>query len=611
MENKPDSKLNNTNEDMSRDVKNCAEAKECSNVQTEARQRGRTAGSDNIADGDDIGFSTNKAGHEPENAVASDGTAAAKTRHLRAGAVAALIIVTALIVTLIAGSIVLSGRRTSAAEKNKADRFAQSLAATLSKKGQENVEKQFWNGYNIKNSGKFSGLMFDVTDDYENYGPADSSFSILKKDGENELPSYGDVRRYAITGAKYQDRTYDVAIEYDPSDYEDDSSEDAKSYNVNSFPDVKSLSSEKTAVVNPESAYLTFDTDANGEYEYDSLSGNFKYKGSSLEDTAVEQFYAKYTSFYENAVSTVNSYLSQNGFDSAHMLKGSDFIQSSAKDSKETSMKKSISRNTTLYAYKSGDGTAFRSNVVFTLSDVTEIGMPNVVTDALSTRLQGSTITQIQHDGTSLTRQAGATDISAAISALQPQIQALWNSATTTAALQVQFMVYESDKSFDSLDSIYLMYYPLRLSEWESDMISIDISGIRSDYSTDDKLNLYIVPQIGLLSNETGMPFGSIQGAEYIAPKLAGGTITYGGGGLADTSVSVANAGTLFDMTRIRVNYLKGWFRTLAAADMNDSIVAKSSPQDIVYDLKISVYKSSDGRFSDKDLITTRRVSLT
>ncbi|MGI6206378.1 MAG: hypothetical protein ACOYJI_07170 [Anaerovoracaceae bacterium] len=547
----------------------------------------------------------------PEAATSEQDSVSAKrsSDKLRFGAIIAVIAAVVMLIVLIAGSSVISDKRASAADKEKADLFAQNLTDTLTQKSQERVEKQFWKGYTIKDSGIYEGLMFDITDDYSSYGPSDENFSILGKDGEYELPSYGDVRRYSIVGAKYDGNTYDVSIEYDPSDYESSSSdEDSKAYNANNFPDTKSLSSDSTAIINPESAYLKFDTSSDGEYEYDDTTQSFKHEGSSLEQTAVDNFYAKYTTFYENAVSTINSYLTQNGYDSSHMLRGSDFIQSSAKEAKESELKKSITRDTTLLAYESGDGVAFRSNIVFTLTDVTQIGIPQTVTDTLRSRLQGATITEIQADGTSVSRTAESADISAAVSTLEPQIQSLWNDATSSSELQEQFVAYQSDNAFSSLDNIYLMYYPLKVSEWEDDTINIDISAVRDRYKTDGKLNLYIVPQLGLLSSES-VPYDSIQASDYIAPDLKGGTITYGENGLADNAVSVENSGTLYDMARIRINYIKGWFRTLAAADTNDSVVAENDSQDIIYNLTVGIYESSGGKFSDSDLITTREVS--
>ncbi|MDD7409544.1 MAG: hypothetical protein SOV71_00070 [Anaerovoracaceae bacterium] len=531
-----------------------------------------------------------------------------ESRGLKLGAVISVIVLAAVAAALIAGAFAASGKRADAAEKQQADAFARELTETLENKGQDRVEKQFWKGYDIKNKGIFDGLMFDIVDAYDKYGPSDKKFSILNKDGEYEIPNTGEIRRYSIVGAKYKGEKYDVSVEYDPSGYGKDADKSSRAYNVNEFPDTGSLSAESTAVINPESAYLTFDTDSSGNYEYDSTTESFKHKGSSMEQSAADKFYTKYTTFYENAVAEADTYLAQAGIDSSHMLSGADFIQPEKKAEKTAEMKKSISRDTTLLAYGSGEGVGLKSNVVFTLADPTQIGMPQTVMSALQTRLQGATITQLQEDGTMASRTVTAEDINAITSAVQPQIQALWNDSTSSSSLQEQFTVYESDNSFTELKNIYLMYYPLKISEWESDTVNIDISAVNGKYKSDKKLDLYIVPQLGLIASKT-VPYDAVQASDYIAPELNGGTVAYGQNGMAETSVSVANPGTLFDMNRIRVNYIKGWFRTLAAADMRDSVVAENGSQDIIYDLKVGIYRSSGGRYAGKDLITTRETS--
>ena len=112
------------------------------------------------------------------------------------------------------------------------------------------------------------------------------------------------------------------------------------------------------------------------------------------------------------------------------------------------------------------------------------------------------------------------------------------------------------------------------------------------------------MPQLGLLaSGKTA--YKNIQASDYIAPKLEGGDISFD---YSSRTATVKNQGTLFDMNRIRVNYVKGYMRTLAAADMNDSITKNTDPEDILYTLQVKIYKASQGRFSKGDYIAESSV---
>jgi hypothetical protein len=166
-------------------------------------------------------------------------------------------------------------------------------------------------------------------------------------------------------------------------------------------------------------------------------------------------------------------------------------------------------------------------------------------------------------------------------------------------------MVYESDRSFTNLENIYLMYYPLRNGQWKSDTISIDISKMRTLYKKTNKLNLYVVPQLGLLASSK-TAYEQIQASDYIAPKLGGGEILFDG---SSRTMSVKNEGALYDIPRIRVNYVKGYMRPLAALDMTDSITGKTDPKDILYALNVKVYKASKGKFPEGNFITESSVT--
>ena len=516
----------------------------------------------------------------------------------------------------------LHDARAAETKQTRAEDFAESLLDTLQSMGQERVESQFWNGLSfIAPSGSasvYNGMPFSIVDNYDRIGPADRQFRILSGETGVKLPGNGEIQRYAILGTEYQGTTYDVQIQYDPSGYGADSESDSHAYNVNNFPDTGTLTSDTTAIISPEGAYVRFPVNADGSYEYDSIAQQFRSENLTLESSAVDNIYMKRSTFYEEAVAIVNSTINDTEIHNWRKLIGTSFYDSSDKSQKMEELKKYITRNTIILAEGGEGNVKITSSVLFKLTEPSFVGDPEKIISALPGMFASATVIVpkeeevIAEDGTvtkveTLVEEPVPQErVDELVKALKERIQELYEQATSDEACTEQFMVYESDHPFLKLDNIYLMYYPLRNGQWKSDTISIDISQVNKLYNKDHKLNLYVVPQLGLLSSGKKAAYDNIQASDYIAPKLEGGQISFDH---SSRTATIEHQGTLFDLARIRVNYVKGFMRTLAAADMKDTIMKNTDPEDILYTLQVKLYKASQGSFEDRDYILESSVT--
>ena len=515
----------------------------------------------------------------------------------------------------------LHDARAAETQQSKAEDFAETLLDTLQSMGQERVESQFWNGFScIAPSGEasvYNGMPFSVVDSYDRIGPVDRQFRILSGKAGSKLPGNGEIKRYAILGTEYQGTGYDVQIQYDPSGYGSDSESDSHAYNVNNFPDTRTLTSDTTAIISPEGAYVRFPVNADGSYEYDNISQQFRSESLTLESSAVDNIFMKRSTFYEEAVAIANSTINDTEIHNWRKLIGTSFYDSSDKSQKVQELKKDITRNTIILAEGGEGNVRITSSVLFKLTNPSFVGDPEKVISALPGMFTNATVIvpkeveETAADGTvtkveTLVEEPVSQErIDELVSALTDRIHELYEQATSDEACTEQFLVYESDHPFLKLDNIYLMYYPLRNGQWKSDTISIDISQVNRLYNKTQKLSLYVVPQLGLLaSGKTA--YENIQASDYIAPKLEGGKISFDH---SSRTATIENQGTLFDLARIQINYVKGYMRTLAAADMKDTITKHTDPEDILYTLQVKLYKASQGRFEDRDYIMESSVT--
>lgn len=530
-----------------------------------------------------------------------------KNQFLRITSLAVMILTVFLMIAMILAAAGVHDAKIAAQQKDDAEDFAVALVRSLQSKGLQRVQSQFWDGYRYLDeegeASRFDGIPFTILDDFKQAGPADKTFSILKKNEKKSLssiPGTGKVQRYAILDASHNDKKYDVQIEYDPSGYGQESRSDAHAYNKNSFPSAGSLTSDTTAVINPEGAYVSFASDSSGSFKYDDVAQQFKSETRTMEISAMDKMYARRATFYEQAAALINSNMASTEVHNWQQIKGSAFYTTDDKNERIPELKKSTTRNTIIYASGVNGAVSVKSCVQFCLTDESFVGDPKAVIDALPGIFTNATVTVLAEDGTETEEPVPETRVTALKKLLEDQVRNLYKQSTTREALTEQFMVYESDHAASTLENIYLMYYPLRNSEWKRDTISLDFSAIRKQYSKENRLNLYVVPQLGLLIDKK-TSYDTIQAADYIAPKLAGGQITFGG----DTDlVSIEGLGTLYDIPRVRVHYIKGFMKNLAAADMKDSLTEKTDPNDIIYQLNVKVYKASNGCFRDGELIT-------
>lgn len=573
-------------------------------------------------------------------------------KSMRIPAIAAVIVLTVFAIAAISVGVHAHIAHKAEKAEMKAGTFAESLADTLQSRGRQHVTDQFWNNYKYRDeNGRlkvYDGLMFSLVDDYDSYGPSDGHFRIIGKNKGVKIPREGDTQRYTVLGTGYRGSSYDVQISYDPSDYSGKSVKDARAYNVNDFPDTSALSGDSTVVVNPEGPYVTYDKDEKGSYEYDDETDSFKSSHSSMEESAVDEFYGKYATFYNDACELVNDAFRKAGVDSAHRIRVSDFYSQGDRENKKKDMRSLIARETVIHAEGEKNDISVTSDVLFRLTDSSQLGNPQNIIAAIPSVLAGATVAQPAADaadsaaeqetvagaegqeqgqtagqsddqtdqaGGSTSQDAGSAavpisqeQINSLTGTLSAQIQDLWQKTSSAPELTVQYKVYSSDSSFNNLENVYLMYCPLEKGKWKSDTVDVDISDIKDLYNSGNKLDVYVVPQLGLLATDK-MPYDSIQASDYISPKITGARAHYNGqGGLSGDVTSISSYGSLFDMTRIRINYLRGWLDKIAAADMKDDVVAKSGSQDVTYKLTVKVYRASDGSFPEKDRLAVKSV---
>ena len=540
---------------------------------------------------------------------------------LRVTSLTLIVITVILAIAAILTGTALHDARASEVQQNKAEDFAEMILDTLQSMGQKRVESQFWNGYSYTDQtgtlSVYNGEPFSIVEQYDQMGPADGQYQLVPAEKGEKIPVTGDVQRYAILGTQYEGSGYDVQILYDPSGYGEDSESESHAYNVNNFPDTGTLTSDATAIISPEGAYVRFPVGADGSYEYDNLSQQFRSEAITLESSALDNIYVKRSTFYEEAVAIVNSTINDTEIHNWRKLIGTSFYDSSDKSQKIKELQKKISRRTVILAEGSEWSVKITSSVLFKLTDPSFIGDPQALINALPGMFTDATVTVpkeeevLQEDGTVVKVQTLVEEPvpqerrDELIKALTDRINELYEQAASEEGCTEQFMVYETDHPFLKLENIYLMYYPLRNGQWKNDTISIDISRVSRLYGKDHKLNLYVVPQLGLLaSGKTA--YENIQASDYIAPKLEGGEISFDH---ASRTASVNRQGTLFDLNRISVNYVKGYMRKLAAADMKDSIMKNVDPEDILYTLQVKIFKASQGRFSEGDYIAGSSVT--
>ncbi len=540
--------------------------------------------------------------------------AVTESKALRNGAAVAAVAAAILLVVAFFTGITAAHRHSEEEKITAADIFAEALSNTMAEKGSSRVMSQFWSGYSVLKNGEasvFDGLAFDLTDSFEEYGPADEQYVILSDQEDQVQPETGETQRYIITGAEDdQGDLYDVQIEYNPEPYNEDttiSSSASHAYNQNEFPDLNSMNRKETVVIEPEASYVSFETDENGEYIYDEESGRYQTsKDSTMEESALDAFYNDYISFYVKSCETINSYLDELQVDDSHRISAKEFTATTSESDKKASIRQKTGRRTAVQVTSS---TNVEASVIYTLTDSSEIGNPTAVLDTLRTDLFGAYLPSMDEQGNLVQIPITPEGITSIVDALRPQIMNLWNSASSASALQKQYRVYESDNNVSSLENIYLMYTPLRRGFWQSDVLNLDLSQAPVSYNTGHRLQLYLVPQIGEESSRS-RPYNSIQASDYLSLELKGGTIRYDEADfMSGHTVTLTSENALYDLNRVSVHYLKGYTALPAAADSDASIVSRLDSQDIIYQLTIRVYRHADTSFRKSDFLTERTIS--
>lgn len=500
----------------------------------------------------------------------------------------------------------------NASEASYAQSYGQQVLEALKSYGASSVDNQF--------RGKED---FDITDlaAGASEGVADSSFRIQSSPDEFV---HGDVRHYSILGGTDGSRTYDVQITYDPTDYSQTELDEhgklvgagATSFDINSFPDASVFSSDTTVVIDPGSTYMVYDT-RSGSYVYDTEKD--RYSGSrstSYEEIALNGYYSMYVSLYQRMCDVMNDIMTTERFNlpSDYYISASDIgIYSMSK------MKAALAKNLTRRTGILIDGRDGNLNVTASLIfdvDLTALGdsfgSDAAIESAIREHVSGNLI---RNDGEPMS-QAMKEELGGKMwDAASAELSAFFTE--NAAGLDLEYSICQST-SMNDLERIYLMYDPLLRSKWSKndDTICVYISddGDTAGESIlekfrDRKLELYIVPQIGLAKMDSGVK--ELQSTNYVKPKLTFCKIE--SDEHQQMTLDLSDRWNGFANT-IHINYMENYLNlsgsgvSAGSGGASSSIVAREeSGIEVIYRVTVSVYEHADSTsqaFKSEPLVT-------
>ena len=572
--------------------------------------------------------------------------------------IVSMLIMSLVVVPLVNNFVVVSRTNVKARQVKAATDFAQQIMETLQSYGADSVNDQFWNGHTYSHSlagadgttsehqgtnecnreypceldtsynAEAHRMAFNIvninkesqgdplTDYYKVY--TDDSFS----DEADRLYSTGQKRCYNIVSAMSDaGDVYDVQIVYDPSSYgssaekkdaDDNILENSRAFNVNNFPDISTLDSDKTAVVNPngpfvnpvinDSALTSGDSDSD-IYERNDDGISYKFtrgdpdskdtSGRSYEDIVSEAYYELYEGYYQEIVSAVQESLYSHYAESSVTINASAFRTSNpTKAEKLASIQADTTRTTVFTVTESSSGLAtLTGEVVYELTDTTEIGNKATVKTKLSSIISGLT------DGEN---ELSADQKEAISDELDTEIDAIDKEYTSSDNLVRSMEVYYDDDEMD-LENIYYMYTPLS-SGWKADSLKLTTqkaSGSGEDDSDEDKaeemvssdrkITLYLVPQVSLMDSDLSSMTESSDDDILSSDK----SVSYRKMKLTGTD---SIKGLL--AKNITVNYVKNFADIINTANSNDdTIISKfNEAQNVLYDITVRIFKHDDSK---------------
>lgn len=374
----------------------------------------------------------------------------------------------------------------------------------------------------------------------------------------------GSSRYYRILGAEAAGREYDAQISYSPA---------KTAYNMSDFPDISAFDKEKTVILNPAGSYVDYISDTDG-YMYDVSSKSYiGYRSNSYENIYTESIYAVYKAAYQQICAAVNEALLEKNPQilSSQLLQLKALMPDDA-EVRKRALTRSVERKTAIKIRHTKEG--------FFIMAVLDYSLKGAASAAEFADLQAAVNRHCIEAGTALPE-------------LNSMVANIWAETMREENFHHSYMIYKSAEPVQKLQSVYLMYDPLKASEWANDSIALDMSDVISEYNDSNRLSLYIVPQKGLIgmSNDTDY---RLQSTDYIAPFITGAKIS----GNSATDIKIAPGG--FSGGLLKLHYMKGFFSesgAFAASNSIDNIVAKEAEErDYIFDIKIKIYKHATGR---------------
>ncbi len=491
--------------------------------------------------------------------------------------------------------------------------YAEQIVETLQSYTPDEVDAQF--GGSLDD--------FDIADISvkTDFGRTNSSFAIGKNDDNSEnnttttteKAAQGEPRYYYIRGAKAPSgRTYDVQITYDPRNYATADSADGSvhAYNLEEFPDSAAFSRSSTAIINPNDAHVTFKTGADGKYVLKENSDD-EYdfdNNTSYEENAINALYGVYTAFIQESWSALNDKLNNKYNISTDFQFKSDDLSEGVSESAKKAKIRNLTNRYTLIMVDSVDGKVYLSSYLqFYLEDADEINLIDTTSVIKKAREKLVNLEDKYGEEIYVTDD----DIREAVESAAKTVR-----ARRSADIVPSYKVFYNDDGYSKLNTVYLMTKPLS-KQFKYDGIAVYFTDSVKDlnlYNEQNRLEIYVAPQMGLvnevLSDKDKGIYRYIEDKDknlYIEPVITG---TYEPVISDNLQSKIQKVLTALPTKEIYVHYADGWFNTSEGTDNGyiflkgyksvDNKLVKSTSADMIYDLKVTVYESSSGKWKNK-----------
>ncbi len=523
--------------------------------------------------------------------------------------IVAMLLVGIVIVPLLTNFAVSARVNAKSLKTKDVTAYAEQILETLQSYTPDEVDEQF--------GGSVDDFKIADISDRTDFGYTNSSFEIGKNDDGNSTDAakkaaQGQPRYYYIRGAEAPSgRTYDIQVTYDPTSYSrsksDNSSDgtstaapvDVHAYNLEEFPDARVFSRGSTAIINPSDPHITF--------SYDDDQNYTPVSDTSYEESAVDSMYSVYTAFLDNLRARFQDILDERMGSAAPRLTRNDFtstVSVSEKDKKQQ-IRNAINRYTLIMVDADNDNGRIKLSAYmqFFLENSGSNDDELKVIDAPVARTRAKDTLEGLIDTETDKRIIEDTEIDSIITEIEAQVR-----TSMSSELVPSYNVFWDDEGRGKLDTVYLMTKPLLQKTYsdgfKDDRIAVYFTASAGKiYNSGNRLNMYIVPQTGLLGDNDDP-------GKYIKPEITGvkePKVVYD-----EINKSHNLTARLEDMKtglpsgKISVHYAKDWFDpsnidydSNLKDNMSSELVKKIS-SDFIYDIKVTVYESSGGKWKNK-----------